>query len=250
MALLRRTLAGLVIALVAVGGGAAPALAAPAPAAALAPAVVGGDDCPDPGAEPDEGYAPPDRCELLLLRADAVCLEAAPVLDYAVEPVGTADETLTLTWVNPDGADVVQTGLPLSGQVYWPGTVVRDGVVVDWPGWHLTPEGTWAEHDAYDWTRPGVQVVLEVNPEVSTVLSYPPETAVCAGPPLESRVAGVTTVSEVLAAGETRSSSAVSTSSAVLAATGAEAVPLLAGAALLVLGGAALLLARRHHRAH
>jgi hypothetical protein len=242
----RRTLLGIVTAALVLVGGAAPALAGPA-AGAAAPAVLApGEDCatvPPDQTAPDDGYAPPVRCELLIARADAICLASAPVLDYAVEVVGTSDQTLTLTWVNPDGEDLVQEDLPLTGRVYWPGTVVQDGVVVDWPGWTPTQDGSWVQHDAYDFTRPDVQVVFEVNPQVATVVSYPPESAVCANPPVPTeRVAGVVVTSDVLAAAE-------STRSQVLAVTGADPWPVLAGAGALVLLGAALVTTtvRRRH---
>lgn len=249
MGRVRRTLVAVLAAAFLVGGAgsalaAPPAPAGPAAPAAPAPAVID----PDTGCEtPADGYAPPGRCELVIARAAGICLEAAPVLDYAVEAYGTTDDTLTITWVNPDGEDIVQSGLPLSGRVYWPGTVVVNGAVVDWPGWMLTPEGSWTQHDAYDFTRPDVQVVLSVNPEASTVVSYPPETSVCANPPGSSQVLAAsdtttTTTSDVLAAPD----------SAVLAATGSDTWPMLTAAGLLVLLGAALVTTsvRRHHGGH
>jgi hypothetical protein len=255
MAHRRRILIGLVAAAAAVLGPVAPALAAPgAPAvaapAAPAPAVVLGDcENPNPTDVPADGYAPPTRCELGIVRADAVCLASAPALSYAVEPVGTSNTTVTITWHHPGGEDLVQAGLPLSGQVYWPGTVVVDGVVVDWPGWTQLPDGSWTEHDAYDYTRPQVEVTFEVNPSATTVVSYPPASAVCANPP-RSQVGGVVVTSEVLAAPE-EASADVRAASAVLAVTGANATPLLVGAGLLLLVGGVLVAvpARRRHRA-
>lgn len=252
---MRRAALGL-LATVAVTAGAAlalagPAAAAPAPALA-APAVV--EPVPDetgPAPDPDtacanpsggDGYAPGGRCELVLVRAAGLCLGDAPVLDYAVEPYGTPNDTVTITWVNSAGESLVQSGLPLSGRVYWPGTVIQDGKVVDWPGWTLTPAGTWEQHDAYDFTRPNVQVSFEVNPTASTTVSYPPPTSACAGPPSESGVLGVTTTSQVLAAPGVQS--------AVLAASGANSWPLLAAAGVAVLlgSGMVVLSVRRAHR--
>lgn len=237
----RRVLVGILAAALVVLGGAAPALAAPAAPAVAAPVVVDpGDGCADPA--PDDGYAPPARCELTIVRAVGTCFESAPVLDYAVEVVGTSGDSLTLTWVNPDGEDLVQEGLPLSGRVFWPGTVIIGGVVVDWPGWVQQPDGSWTEHDAYDFTRPQIQVILSVNPEASTVVSYPPESAACANPPTRtSQVADVVVTSDVLAAAETQSQ--------VLAVTGANSWPLLAVSGGLVLLGAALVATavRRRH---
>lgn len=237
----RRALVGILAAALVVVGGAAPALAAPAVPAAAAPAVVDpGDGCDNPA--PDDGYAPPTRCELTIVRAVGTCLESAPVLDYAVEAIGTSNGTVTITWVNPGGEDLVQSGLPLSGRVFWPGTVIMNGVVVDWPGWVQAPDGTWTRHDAYDFTRPEVQVVFEVNPQATTVVSYPPESAACANPPTSvSQVAGVVVTSDVLAAAETQSQ--------VLAVTGANSWPLLAVSGALVLLGAGLVAGttRRRH---
>lgn len=265
MAHRRRILIGLVAAAAAVLGPVAPALAAaPAAAPATTPAVAAAPavavpigDCEDPDLTeaPAEGYAPPTRCELGIARAEAVCLAAAPALSYAVEPVGTPGTTVTITWHNPGGADLVQSGLPLSGQVYWPGTVVVDGVVTDWPGWTQLPDGSWTEHDAYDYARPQVEVTFEVNPSATTVVSYPPASAVCADPP---QLAGVVTTSDVLAAPDVAAGvdvaaapEGVRTASAVLAVTGADSTPLLVAAGLMLLAGGALVAipVRRRHRA-
>ncbi|MCG7286794.1 LPXTG cell wall anchor domain-containing protein [Cellulomonas sp. ACRRI] len=258
MAHRRRILIGLVATAAAVLAPVAPAFAAPAaPAAVSAPAavpapVVAIGDCenPSPTDTPADGYAPPTRCELGVARAEAICLAAAPALSYAVEPVGTSSTTLTITWHNPGGADLVQSGLPLSGQVYWPGTVVVDGVVTDWPGWTQLPDGSWTEHDAYDYTRPEVEVTFEVNPSATTVVSYPPASAVCANPP-QSQVAGVVVTSEVLAAPDAAAPEDVRAASAVLAVTGADSTPLLVGAGLMLLAGGLLVAIplRRRHRA-
>jgi LPXTG-motif cell wall-anchored protein len=253
MAQRRRILIGLVAAAAAVLAPVAPALAAPAapPAVSAPPVTIGDCENPDPTDPPAEGYAPPTRCELGIARAEAVCLAAAPALSYAVEPVGTPNTTVTLTWHNPGGPDLVQSGLPLSGQVYWPGTVVVDGVVTDWPGWTQLPDGSWTEHDAYDYTRPQVEVTFEVNPSATTVVSYPPASAVCANPP-QSQVAGVVVTSDVLAAPDVVAAPQdVRAVSAVLAVTGTDSTPLLVAAGLMLLAGGVLVAipVRRRHRA-
>ncbi|QZN86175.1 peptidase [Cellulomonas sp. C5510] len=284
MARTRRALAGLLLAALAVTAGAAPAFATstpaePRPAAdgpvaegptagdpaagdpVAAPDATGPDaGAPDPDAActtPSDGYAPPGRCELVIARATALCVGDAPVLDYAVEPYGTPNDTVTLTWVNPDGDAVVQSGLPLSGRVYWPGTVLDGDQVVDWPGWSQQPDGTWVQHDEFDFSRPVVRLEFEVNPSASTVVAYPPATSACAGPqedvdavvvtPPDSEVSGVVTASEVLAAPATQ----VRYQSAVLAVTGANSWQLLAAAGGAVLLGAGLVVvaSRRAHRA-
>lgn len=259
MEVLGRVLGGLVGVLVMIGGLAGPALAAPD--------TPGGLDCAELAAATDpDGYAPPPRCELTIVRAAAICLADAPVLEYAVEAVGTTLDTVTITWVDPVGPDVVQSGLPLSGQTYWPGTVLEGGAVVDWPGWTRNPDGSWTEEDAYSFARPSVQIEFQVNPTATTVVAYPPATAVCAGPatdatpvstgrlpvagaPVEQAAAplpatGVVAAPEVARAPEV--ATPAGPTSAALAATGASTRPLLVGAGLLVLLGAGLVAASAH----
>ncbi|HEY0215053.1 MAG TPA: peptidase [Cellulomonas sp.] len=262
MTRMRQALVVLVATLVVVAG-AGPALAG-GPAAVSATAVVASTSAVAPTAvdadgcrEVTEGYAAPAACQLLVAEAQGICVADAPVLEYAVQPEGTPNDTLTVTWVNPDGADLVQSGLPLSGQLLWPGTVVQDGAVVDWPGWTLDPDGVWENFDSYSWTRPEVQVIFEVNPSATTTVSYPSATSACAGPRLSQVLAAdVDASSSTGAAGGTGFTSAVlgtEFSSAVLAATGLSAGPVVGiGAGLLVLGALLVLTAarRRHHRHH
>ena len=268
MAVLGRTLGGIIGALLLIGAATGPALAAPAPTSPPRPAVVGdGLSCAELAAAADpDGYAPPPRCELTIVRAAAVCLADAPVLEYAVEAVGTTRDTVTITWVDPSGPDVVQAGLPLSGRVYWPGTVIEGGTVVDWPGWTRQPDGTWIEDDAYSFTRPAVRIDFEVNPSASTVVAYPEATATCASPTLAAPPATAgrvpdagSPVQQVAAplpaaapaaarAPEVAAPADVRARTAALAATGATTGPLLAGAGVLVLLGVGLVaLATRRH---
>ncbi len=195
------------------------------------------------------GYGARGACQLLVEVLEPECISDVPYLHYTVLPQGTPKTKVTLTWINPDGDDVVMTDLPLSGTVLWPGTeVADDGTVLDWPGWTQAADGTWTEGDEYSWTRPDVQLHFQVNPEVTVTASYPAATAACAGPVQSSVLSApedpaVTTTqevsSEVLAAG----SGSVGTTfrSQVLAATGAEPEPvLLVAGGLLVVGGVAL----------
>ena len=262
----RRVLVGLLAAAFVVAG-AAPGLAGPPTAAArapstvvapaVAPAVVApvvvdpGDGCATPApslsASPDDGYAPPGRCELVILRAESLCLDNAPVLDYAVQPYGTPNNTVSITWTHEDGTELVQGGLPLSGRVYWPGTVFENGVVVDWPGWTLAPDGVWVEHDEFDFTRPSAHIEFEVNPEAATTVSYPAATAACA-PSTTTGTPGsppVTTTSHALVVPAVP----VGTSPG-LAISGFDSVPVLVGAALLLGVGVGLVVAvvRRRRR--
>jgi hypothetical protein len=235
-----RTALVAVVTVLVIGMGAGPALAG----SPVAPAVV--EPAPESGcAQVAEGYAAPAVCQLLIARAAGVCVSDTPMLDYAVTPEGTPNQTVTITWVNPDGADVVQSGLPLTGQVLWPGAVVENGVAVGWPGRVQAADGSWAEGGPYLWARSRVQVLFEVNPSATTTVSYPAATAACAGPVM-SQVLAVDDPAEptsaVLGAGFT---------SAVLAATGLQAGQALAiGGLLLVAGVLLVVLAarRRHHR--
>lgn len=272
----RRTLTGLLTAAIVVAG-AAPGLAGPpaaavgAPAAVASAAVALGDVDPgtgcatpelSPSGSPRDSYAPPGRCELVILRAESLCLDNAPVLDYAVQPFGTPNTTVSITWIHEDGTEFVQTGLPLSGQVYWPGTVFKNGEVVDWPGWTLTPDGVWVEHDEFDFTRPSARIEFEVNPEVSTTVAYPAATAACApsntpgapggpGSPPVTRTSNALVVPAVPVAPVDPAAPVVPVRSTTkLAVTGTDSWPVLVGSALLLGVGMGLVVAavRRQRR--
>ncbi|MFV3577887.1 hypothetical protein ACNJFI_21485, partial [Mycobacterium tuberculosis] len=87
----------------------------------------------------------PTEPSMRLTTLAPVCESDAAYLDYAIEVEGTDHDTATVTWINPDGESVVQSGLPLSGRLLWPGAVVDDsGRGVDWPGWRLE-DGRWVE---------------------------------------------------------------------------------------------------------
>jgi len=105
------------------------------------------------------------------------------VYDISVSNLPGAD-SVTITFINPGGADIVFADQPLSGKILWPGAVLdAGGNIVDWPGWTLHPDGTWTQGDAFDWVRPTVQVNFEVNPDVTLTVDYPPESSACANPP-------------------------------------------------------------------
>ena len=170
------------------------------------------------------GYAASGVCQLVVLKAVAVCRQGAPWLDYAVEPEGTPNTTVTLVWGDPSGShSFTQANLPLSGSVLWPGAVVdSQGNATDWPGWSLV-NGQWVQGDEWNWVRPTVPVTFQVNPEATVTVTYPPEQAPCANPPR----------SAVLAAED---------STAVLAATGSsDAGPIMFIAIGVLLLGSLLL---------
>ena len=125
-----------------------------------------------------------------------VCAGNIPYLQYSFDTVALPAGNLTVTFVNPGGADVVYDNLPAGvpnatgvhyeGQVLWPGVVLdADGNIVDWPGWTLNADGTWTEGDAFSWARPVVDVTFAIDPVSVTLpdVAYPPESTVCANPP-------------------------------------------------------------------
>lgn len=202
----------------------------------LAPSVASAAPAPSPSASDDctrgvDDYGAPLPCELDVTVLTPVCDNDVPKLRYAVTAVGSTRDTVDITWVNPQGDDVVLADLPLTGTVLWPGAVVgADGSGADWPGWRLEG-GTWVQGDEYDWVRPDVTVRFDVNPTATVTVDYPPSSPQCLTAPPRT---------EVLAAGDDAERSEV------LAATGAQ-VGLLAAAAggLVALGAGAVALRRR-----
>ncbi|GIG22679.1 hypothetical protein Cch01nite_34030 [Cellulomonas chitinilytica] len=179
-----------------------------------------------------DDYGVPLPCELHLTLLSPVCDNDVPKLRYVAEAIGSPNTTVTITWLNPGGANVVQSGLPLSGTVLWPGAVVGpDGKGADWPGWRQLADGTWVQGDEFDWVRPAVSVLFQVNPEATVSVAYPPSSPNCATNPPGA---------EVLAA-----------SNEVLSATGTDAAPLLIGAvALVTVGGLVLAFVARRRGSH
>lgn len=179
--------------------------------------------------DPVDSYGAPRACQLLVQVLTPICDNDVPKLRYTVNPVGSPNDKVTITFINPTGPSVVYPDQPLSGTVLWPGAVPGpDGKGIDWPGWTQLPDGSWVEGDEYDWVRPDVTVKFEVNPFRDVSVAYPPSSPSCnTNPP--------TTV--VLVNNPPKTVVASNPSSAVLSATGSEAQPLLiAGSALVVIG--------------
>ena len=159
--------------------------------ATLGGATAGVAATPTPSPTPVYGcldstddYGPPEPCELQVEVLQPFCNNDVPYLRYAVKPVGTPNTTVTITWINPNGADFVQADLPLSGSVLWPGAEVdSDGNPVDWPGWTQLPDGSWVVGDQWDWVRPSVDVKFKVNPEMTVNVAYPPSSPNCTTDP-------------------------------------------------------------------
>ena len=196
------------------------------------PSVFGCDD-EQSAVGADGDYSPPLPCELRVLVKQPICDNDVPKLRYAVEAVGSPNTTVTITWINPSGPDVVQSGLPLSGVVLWPGAVEKNGVGVDWPGWRQLPDGSWVEGDEWDWVRPTVQVSFAVNPQATISVAYPPSSPQCLTSPPGSSVLVDEPVPD----------------SAALSATGSNALPVaLVGGGLVLAGAAALAVTMRNRR--
>lgn len=108
---------------------------------------------------------------------EAVCVSDIPFLSYSVDFPDAVE--VDITFVNPDGPDLVYENQPIAGFVLWPGASVEPP---DWPGWILV-NGIWEEgDDGFLWARETITVIFEVNPTATTEVSYPPPSAICAGP--------------------------------------------------------------------
>jgi len=197
---------------------------------------------PTPSPTPT-GYSPPEVSQFALSTLAPVCDNDVPYLTYNVAP-SAPGSAVTITWINPGGADVVYADQGLSGEVLWPGAVPGPGGKgIDWPGWTQLSDGTWVEGDEFDWVRPSVQVQFQSGDAEATVtVAYPPSSPSClTNPPGENPPAD-----EVLSdpgTALTTNTLASTPTTAVLSATGSDAGPLAAlGAGLVVLGALAVAL--------
>lgn len=179
-----------------------------------------------------------EPCALIPGDITAVCESAVPYLGYEVSlPQGVeadGDTPLTVTFLNPDGDDYEVTDQPLAGRLLWPGASATEPL--QWPGWERLDDGTYVETDGnYAWTREGVQVRFEVNPDYSTVVDYPPASSECANAPADVEPVADTEVEAAEPPAE-------------LPRTGATVGIVAAIAALLVAAGATLFVVRRRLR--
>ncbi|MBE7699148.1 peptidase [Oerskovia sp. Sa1BUA8] len=212
--------------------------------ALVAPTATASVETPDPSAT--DGYVsptPPPTIDLTVLQP--VCDGDVPYLVYDVAVTGTPNETVTITWLNPTGDDVVQAGLPLSGRVLWPGaTVNAAGEPTGWPGW-VFEDGEWVEGGDFGWVRPSVEVLFQVNPEMTVSVDYPPSSPNCSTNPPGTPTTPGGDVSKVSNVADT------SGSEGGLAATGATVGTIVGvGAALLLVGGGLVLVARRGRKSN
>ncbi len=196
-----------------------------------------------------------EECPLVPGDIVATCLGDVPYLGYAVTlPAGytTDDPTpLTVTFVNPEGEDVVIANQPLAGSLLWPGAQATEPKM--WPGWELVA-GTYVQTGGnFGWSREGITVHFEVNPAFETVVEYPAATALCANPPKQAiSPEGPSDEEPGEEPAEEPAGSESSDPEGALAATGggvSPIVPIAGGAALLLGLGALLTVAYQRRRA-
>uniref|UniRef100_UPI00138E2CDF hypothetical protein n=1 Tax=Paraoerskovia marina TaxID=545619 RepID=UPI00138E2CDF len=137
--------------------------------------------------------------------ATGECLKDAPWIFYDVtltdpdgQSTGTAARIVLTDGTETSTVELGELGADgtLSGKVLWPGaSVAEDGETpTGWPGWAQTEDGSWVETDGnFAWTRGDITATLEVNPEISVDLSYPPATPDCAAAPPVTETGAETT---------------------------------------------------------
>jgi cell division septation protein DedD len=148
----------------------------------------------EPTPTPVEPTPTPVEPAFTVLIGTPECDGDVPYLAYEVDVTGTDADTVTITFLHPTdpSQDVVYEDLPFSGRVLWPGAVVdAEGNPIDWPGWRFE-NGIWVEGDEFDWVRPSVEVLFQVNPEATVTVDYPPATPLCDANPPEGEVGGAT----------------------------------------------------------
>lgn len=197
----------------------------------------------------DEDYTPRQHT-VPSLDGSAVsseCIGDVPYINYSVamtdpDNIATGHD---VSLIMSDGTNTTTIALgtldannQLSGTILWPGASVdSQGNATGWPGYAFV-NGEYVPTDGnFAWTRGPITAMLQVNPELTVALSYPPASALCASPPAPNDP-----------------SSTPNPTTAALAATGSDFDPaplLLAGGALVVVGGLAVfLVGRRAARRH
>ena len=182
-------------------------------------------------------------------RAAGVCVGDIPFFAYGVDfgDDSLVGQPMTITFVNPDGDDfVIDTAVPAASEeatVLWPGASVDPQ---DWPGWELNAAGEWVQTtgDAGAFTRApgGVEVRFTTNPTLTTSVTYPPASAICANPPRSGDTPGGTPPQQQGGDAATVPTPIADT----IPQTGAgAALPLVLGLLGLGIGGGLVLAARR-----
>jgi hypothetical protein len=226
--------------------------------------VASADPIDDCYPVPEEGCPLGDELEARVL--GPYCEQDVPHLRWELL-FADADAEVTVTFVNPDGDDLVYPGRALSGTLRWPGADAdAGGSGTNWPGW-VFRDGQWVEEDdGFAFTRDDVLIRFaagEVTYEAR--VPYPPPTAACADPtpvrgvvieqpetPTTGTPAPPTTGTPATPTPGTPSAAppsgtpAVQVAGVTLARTGVEALLLaLGGIAALALGSVLVLRGRR-----
>lgn len=189
--------------------------------------------CEDQG----DGYFGGGVCQSVV-EATAVCVDDVPYLDYTAVLEGTSASQLTVTWLNPDGENVVLTDQALTGRLLWPGVELdADGEPTDYPGWVRNADGTWSAGDSLSWVAGSVDVNFKANPEATTTVQYPGADGCVPSGAVTQVSSGGGVLGDSVTAEE-------------LSETGFSAVPLAGAAGGLVLAGGLLLLVSRLRRPH
>jgi len=119
------------------------------------------------------------ECDLVPGPITATCVSDVPYLNYELAlPAGfeaDGDTPLTIRFVNPEGADYVTSGRPLTGTLLWPGATA--GTPKMWPGWEFIGGEYIDTGGNFGWARGSVMVRFDVNPSYSAVVTYPAECA-------------------------------------------------------------------------
>lgn len=117
------------------------------------------DDAPEPGID----------FETL----ESVVIDGLPFINYNVVSTNgfdTTGETVTLTFTDDDGNEVdVLSGLPIAGQVPWPGVTIDPP---DIPGW-VFQNGEWVTDPSDAVLTQGLTVTADVNPSITVRVEYP-----------------------------------------------------------------------------
>jgi hypothetical protein len=117
-----------------------------------------------------------------------VCIKDAPYIKivFGNQPQYNG-KTATITL--HQGANVIETHTATyqaneTLTFIWPGaTAAPDGSGLTWPGWITNPDGTYSPDPSTQFLRDPMQVTVEVNPEATGTVTYPPATSACANPP-------------------------------------------------------------------
>ena len=126
-------------------------------------------------------------------------------------------------------------------QLIYPGATIDPvtGEGTDWPGWMKAPDGSWIEDPSDQAFRDGLVVTVEVNPEATGTISYPPATSACANPPMPE------TPTTPPPSDTTPPTDATTVPITSIPVTGGDLTGLWAGLCALCLGGLIVLAVRR-----